>query len=546
MAKLPKAMREEIMDLFDQGYSIGQIFDKVLPRIDLPEGILWNCIRSLKDKATLRAKRRSEQYQLQDSPGTERQNRYSYSKDMPSRLSILGSAYKTGFFDTGAYSDLRQKIIDQGTNYAATEQYYKQIAINILENLEGFKSIISGPSVSEHQGTPFDLFGIRDKNFAIIELKGSLRNFNLPGKTQLVRMEDLLTCLAGKNINVIPYILQINLDKGIYHLWDKDGVYSLFQGTDKSLGKFRPIEPIANWVLDKVKLYSLKNFNVESQDSEKLKYNYVKDTAVNSPVILHPPNYLEKQIRPAIARDDTNAEIVWTYVVAKMYENNIFDLANILCGREEKLPENTHIWLEAYLHPTRIPPVEGSGWKCRADLAIGCLKKDFGTRHRISADGSWICIAEAKWLDDIREVSKYPQTNQLARLIDHSLLMHDNKNKFPERVYVTLVTPKCFRQPESSCPVREYYHKYREYTDDKKCLINDLMLGPSSFGEGLNQEILMERVDALVLNWVTFEELLGLDNLILPQIPDKHIARHGTWKDVFKEMGRLDVFSTLA
>jgi len=51
MAKLPKAMREEIMDLFDQGYSIGQIFDKVLLWIDLPEEILWNCIRSLKGKA---------------------------------------------------------------------------------------------------------------------------------------------------------------------------------------------------------------------------------------------------------------------------------------------------------------------------------------------------------------------------------------------------------------------------------------------------------------------------------------------------------------
>jgi len=39
--------------------------------------------------------------------------------------------------------------------------------------------------------------------------------------------------------------------------------------------------------------------------------------------IVHPPPYLEKQIRPAIRRNNMNAEVVWTYLLARRYENDL-------------------------------------------------------------------------------------------------------------------------------------------------------------------------------------------------------------------------------
>ncbi len=253
MAILPDFMREEIMDLFDRGYTNQQIFEKISSRSDLSDNVLMRCIVSLKGKSTFRRRKSSEQTQFLKPTGFERQNRKeNYLSRGLSSSNRFSSTNKKGHFNAAAYSGIRQNIIEQGNNYTATEPYHKQIAKDILEDLEGFESIISGPSVQEYKGTPFDLFGTKGGEYSIIELKGSLNRYNLPDSTQLVRMEDLLSCLSDRKISINPYLLQINLNEGSYCLRGEVSLRSLFQGKDKSLGKFTPITPIADWIIDRI------------------------------------------------------------------------------------------------------------------------------------------------------------------------------------------------------------------------------------------------------------------------------------------------------
>jgi len=56
--------------------------------------------------------------------------------------------------------------------------------------------------------------------------------------------------------------------------------------------------------------------------------------------------------------------------------------------------------------------------------------------------------------------------NQLSRIIEHSLLLHDKKGHFPEKVYVTLVTPRYFKEGLGKFSQRKYLKKYNEYKDD--------------------------------------------------------------------------------
>ena len=543
MAKLIKAVREEIIDLFERGYNTEQVFDRVFFKLNLPEGIARNCLRSLKSMATLRMRTSMRQHQASDSNGTGRQGQGL--ENMPGPGSS-NSGCKTGSFDPGVYSDIKRKIIAQGSYYAATEPYYKKIALDILEKLEGFDSIINGPSVHEHQGTPFDLFGKKNGNYCIIELKGSLRKFNRPGATQLARMEDLLDLLARRGMPVNMYLLQINLGEGKYNLCDEGHLRSLFQGNDRSLGKFRPIEPIADWIADRmgkvlsrglVKEDPIGNIGHTDNDASR--------TSAISERIVHPPHYIERQIRPAIKKNNMDAEVVWTYILARIYENDIDKLAGLLCGKEEPVPSNSRIWLEAYLHPTRAMRQEQKSWKTRADLAIGCLENVQNRKNQLRAAGDWIGIAEAKWFDDIHENSSFPEIYQFSQLIEHAILMPNRDASFPERVYVTLITPRYFKDCNGPSCHRLYATKYLSYIQDKGSLVKDLKLCPLNFYNGFDLATLISRVDALTLRWITFEELLGVDELVEPSILGKYGTRPGTWGDVLGEVGKTGILKDL-
>jgi len=261
--------------------------------------------------------------------------------------------------------------------------------------------------------------------------------------------------------------------------------------------------------------------------------------------IINPESYVDIQIRPAIRREDLTAEIVWTYLAARKYENNHQALVSKLCGIKQILPENSMIWLEAYLQPTRQD--ERDSWKTRADLAIGHLGEIKGKVNQIQGSGGeWICIVESKWYDDLQSNAKGEKINQLLKIIEHALLLQDDKGTFPKVVYVTLVTPKYFKEGFGTFSRRDYRTIYDEYNKNQsEKLIKDLTFCRLPFLKH-DLETLTNRASALRLNWVTFEELLGLPNLVEHQRPGKYRVTIDSWKEIFSEMGMDDLYIKLS
>ncbi len=260
--------------------------------------------------------------------------------------------------------------------------------------------------------------------------------------------------------------------------------------------------------------------------------------------IFHPAPYLEKQILPVLKDNDLSKEVVWTYIVARKYQDNLAELVKKICGVEEPLPKDAKIWLEAYLYPTRQKKEELKCWRSRADLSVGYLQLVENRDSQIRSNGKWINIVEAKWYDDIHPNTKYPEILQLSQLIEHALLMHDQAGNFPERVYVTLLTPQYFKDKTEQFSDRAYQEKFEKYKQSSSLLKNDLKLCPLPFLHH-NLDVLLGRIDSLILRWVTYEELLGLPKLLSPKVPGKYQNNFLTWQQVFKKIGMSGVYDEI-
>jgi hypothetical protein len=225
--------------------------------------------------------------------------------------------------------------------------------------------------------------------------------------------------------------------------------------------------------------------------------------------IFHPDPYIDIQVKPAIKVNNLSAEVVWSYLVARKYEKVQSKLVSKLCGWNETLPNDSKIWLETYLHPTRIRKEEARCWRIRSDLAVGNIQLAVNRESQIQSDGDWVCIAESKWFDDIHQNPRFPEIYQLSQIIDHALLLHDKHGTFPDRVYVTLITPQYFKDKRGEFSKRMYWDKFHDYISDAKLLEKDLRLCPLPFLQ-YDVDTLIQRIDALRLNWVTFEELIRI------------------------------------
>ncbi|MCK4330586.1 hypothetical protein KAX02_12185 [candidate division WOR-3 bacterium] len=158
-------------------------------------------------------------------------------------------------FDKNKYANIIEKIVHT-KNKTEKEKSYKIIAKDILTEYEHFDKVIEGPSIHEFQGVPFDFIGCKEGKFVIIELKGAINSFSFPKDIQLARMRDFINEMTKRNIDTLPYLLQINLRQGIYRLLDEKGLSFFFKKTDKTLGT-RPIEPIVDKIVDEIKSRSL-------------------------------------------------------------------------------------------------------------------------------------------------------------------------------------------------------------------------------------------------------------------------------------------------
>jgi len=257
--------------------------------------------------------------------------------------------------------------------------------------------------------------------------------------------------------------------------------------------------------------------------------------------LMHPCCYLRRKIIPRIVKNKTKEEIVWTYLVARKYENNHRELSRILCSRYQDIPDKSRIWIEAHLQPTRQN--EGDCWETCADLSMGRLDRIENTKMQVQAGGDWVCICESKWHRDIDE---YPDgTNQLCKIIEHALLLHNKDGSFHNRVYVTLITPKSFKYPTHKFFQRKYQDTFRAYLEDKNSLEEDLRKCHLEFLDYKMKKTVKERISALELNWVTFEELLQLPNLVEKCIPGKYRVTIDTWEEIFALLSMAGVVTEL-
>jgi len=202
-------------------------------------------------------------------------------------------------------------------------------------------------------------------------------------------------------------------------------------------------------------------------------------------------------------------ETIWTFLLAITYAGSgqvgMGELIKNLTGSTECSLGSTPVWLEFLPLPPRIK--EGN---TNLDLCAGGIKLRSKTSGGIEydSDSDFVLFCEMKWYSDISYgVTGDSHRNQLARVIENALCFQEDQ-KFPEQVFVTLVTPRvfCERMPHS----RLYNYKLVEYRSQEALLAEfescRLEKVETTAWKYPSAEI-NSRVNKLKLNHLSFESL---------------------------------------
>ena len=218
--------------------------------------------------------------------------------------------------------------------------------------------------------------------------------------------------------------------------------------------------------------------------------------------------FLPKKERVLSSTHPCIDEALWTFLAACGYAMSGIDgvakLTKILTGMDMPITNDAKIWLEA----RPLPPRNREG-NTNLDLAVGSVARRGTTKSgvELSAHANpWICFCEMKWNSDISgSVSNDAHRNQLVRVIENALCF-ENKGKYADRSFVTLVTPVVFKDIATDSRFnREYQDKLRDYQSDYTNILIDLD-SPLKKANHYPDDI-AERLKTLTLRWVTFDYL---------------------------------------
>jgi hypothetical protein len=202
---LPEILREDIKALLKKGYTQDAVFGFVKDSAGSfvnSDGQLKKCIARLEAVV---------------------------SSHIPKKRIDFPIAPTSKEFNKKTFADVINPL-NKKTPLKEIEKIGIKVARHILRTREGFRRIKPSPT---HAGTPFDLFGFKDKKSYIIELKASLHSFNYPGEIQKQRMQELL-----KNINKLHVaLIQIKLKDGEYRIFYDNQMDLLFYGSKMPLGE---------------------------------------------------------------------------------------------------------------------------------------------------------------------------------------------------------------------------------------------------------------------------------------------------------------------
>ena len=221
-------------------------------------------------------------------------------------------------------------------------------------------------------------------------------------------------------------------------------------------------------------------------------------------------------------------EQIWTFLFVYGYRNHQKDLFAALTGAAAVEP--CEAWLEMLPMPARKGAWKGgSEGNSNIDLVTGSLEIRDGTKSGVQYRPSGpICLVEAKWKSDIAGYTSHdPQRNQLARVIETAAtLQHhvgtqvDLAERFPDEVYVTLLTPRIFRVDRTPAS-RFYAYKYLEYSWNPSALVHDVdhsKIERRPSGDWIYPTDIEQRLRDVTLRWVTFEDLYA-------SMPDKDFKK---------------------
>lgn len=161
-----------------------------------------------------------------------------------------------GSFDRKRHSRSIDKI-GRARSGIDKEPYFKNIARNILSK-EGFENITTGPSTSQFQGVPFDFIAMKKGVLCLIELKGSMNTFNYSSEVQFGRLYHVMTELRKREIKTNIFLLQINLNYSLYQILGSGFYDTIFSRMDKTVGLKRPILPIVEDVIRRMRKKGIK------------------------------------------------------------------------------------------------------------------------------------------------------------------------------------------------------------------------------------------------------------------------------------------------
>jgi hypothetical protein len=139
----------------------------------------------------------------------------------------------------GGHLDLKKHhktiadIVDGNNNNQEKEVLFKKIAKDILKK-EGFTTIKEGPT--DLKGVPFDFIACKNREFALIELKGATDGFNYSKDVQYSRVQQVLTELKERKIKAKIYLLQINLKFNVYQILTEQFYNLIFKNLDPTKG----------------------------------------------------------------------------------------------------------------------------------------------------------------------------------------------------------------------------------------------------------------------------------------------------------------------
>lgn len=230
-----------------------------------------------------------------------------------------------------------------------------------------------------------------------------------------------------------------------------------------------------------------------------------------------------RSLRNKVNNGEILSEQVLTFLVASILDGRIDNgnreqIIKLFLPRVRRRINTVEPWYEAL----PLPPRKSEG-NTNLDLAFGAIKRRRNTISGIQYsfpdkdEDKWVCFVEAKFLSDCDDETKHdPFRNQITRVIENLLCFQDDNEKFPDKLFFTLLTPKKIRDKHDAWRTRLYGYKFKEYKTEEgfnaPLLIRDINMQKAQRRDTNDWRYpnIVERIQYLRLKWIAYEEIFEL------------------------------------